>query len=184
MRLKSITVKHFKRFTDLTVSSIPSEARLLISQTEWLRQILFLLTRYMSGINRTAIEESTGKTTITGKIAPQVPLPYQGNEITVDFHQPIPTDLDARKKMFYIRSAYRNEADFNVNRIGKARKSTRRIGLFSDKLMTISRSVGITNVLSVKALSTCMAALRAAPPLRSTRSRRQSGRRTPQGSAP
>jgi hypothetical protein len=35
----------------------------------------------------------------------------------IEFHEPVPEDPEARKKILYIRSAYRNDPDFSITRL-------------------------------------------------------------------
>lgn len=42
-----------------------------------------------------------------------------GQVVQVDFHEPLPSGGDESRKLFYIRSAYRNEADFSVSTFQK-----------------------------------------------------------------
>jgi predicted ATPase len=121
MHVKSIRLHGFRRFHDLTIADVPPTARLVV----------------MAGPN------GTGKSSILDGFAmwhsyhgaPGAGLDpsyhvRQGHEaltaydeIQIEFHEPISAEPDEQKKLFYIRSAYRNESDFTtagLSNVGRA----------------------------------------------------------------
>ncbi len=113
MRFKSATIKDFKRFTNLTVQGIPDTARLIV----------------LAGPN------GCGKSSFfdalqtwhnwTSKKHPAWDMDYRvkagspsrdqwTNDVVLEFHDSFPEE---RKKVFYVRSAYRNDPDFQIHQL-------------------------------------------------------------------
>jgi predicted ATP-dependent endonuclease of OLD family len=112
MHVKSIRLRGFRRFHDLTIAEIPATARLVV----------------MAGPN------GSGKSSILdgftlwhayhGAPGAGLDLSYharQGDQrltsfedVQIEFYEPVGADSDEQKKRFYVRSAYRNESDFTT----------------------------------------------------------------------
>ena len=116
MRFKGATIKDYKRFTDLTVQGIPEAARLIM----------------LAGPN------GSGKSSFFDALSSWHKLNSRGNpwnddyhmkvyerevgqwdqqQISIAFHDPMPSDEQGKKKLVYTRSAFRNEPDFQSNRV-------------------------------------------------------------------
>ena len=124
MHVKSLRASHFRRFTELTISGIPTSARLVV----------------LAGPN------GTGKSSVfdafrtwqyfTGGVGGAADESYfwkrgeqqvgWGQLVTVEFHEPTPVTTEGKKKVFYFRSAYRNDPDFTSNEL-------RRVGAILDR---------------------------------------------------
>ncbi len=112
MRLKSVAIKEFKRFTDMTVQGIPETARLIM----------------LAGPN------GSGKSSFfdalltwhgwTSRKHPSWEMDYHvkagtlghdrwRNDVQVEFHVPVSDP----KKTFFVRSAYRNDPEFQVHNL-------------------------------------------------------------------
>lgn len=121
MRIRSVRAKSFKRFHDLAITDLPATSSLIV----------------LAGPN------GTGKSSLFDAfkawhqlhgghgagLSPEYhlkvgepPLDW-GRVVEIEFHEAMPEGGDERRKLFYVRSAYRNEADFSVSsfqRMGSA----------------------------------------------------------------
>lgn len=118
IRLKRVKIADFKRFTDLTIEEIPATAKMIMlagpngsgkssffdALHTWHRQNWRQQPGWDSGYHR---KVSSGKRDA-----------WQ-NDVSVEFHNAEPTDARERKKAFYFRSAYRNDPEFQVNRLNR-----------------------------------------------------------------
>jgi predicted ATPase len=124
MHIKSLTAKHFRRFTDLTITGLPVTARLVVlaGPNGTGKSSVFDAFRtwqYYRGQVSGSDDPSYFKKTGEGEEA----LP---NLVSVEFHEPTPTAEEDKKKAFYFRSAYRNDPDFLANEL-------RRLGAILDE---------------------------------------------------
>ena len=119
MKLKKIELKKFKRFTDTTVTSLPETVKLIV-----------LIGPNGSG-KTSLIEAFKQWTNAYGGFGLNSDLAYMAkddktffdnwsNNIKIEFHgdKKLSENSDYRK-VFYIRSAYRNEADFTLSNLEK-----------------------------------------------------------------
>ena len=112
MKLKEVKIKNYKRFSDLTVKDIPDTARLIILVgPNGCGKSSFIDALY-TWYRRTSRKGENWDV----DYHPKVTLPqkrYQDN-VTVEFHDPVPEE---KKKILYVRTAHRNDADFMINSI-------------------------------------------------------------------
>lgn len=118
MKLKKIQLKKFKRFTDTTLLDIPESAKLiiLIGPNGSGKTSLFEAFKQWSGRYGGLGYESD--ISYIAKDEPNFNNTWSQN-IKIEFHGVNPNDSISKKKAFYIRSAYRNEADFTVSRLNQ-----------------------------------------------------------------
>lgn len=113
MRLDSAHFKGFKRFTDLRIQGIPESSRLIMlagpngSGKSSIFDGLKTWHSYIAGVGF-GWDESYGTKVGT----PSVSWP---EHVNIDVHGGLPPDPEDRKAVVYLRSAFRNEADFQVN---------------------------------------------------------------------
>ncbi|MDM2013858.1 AAA family ATPase [Mycobacteroides abscessus] len=117
MRLKEIHLRAFKRFTDTHIQGLPATARLIVlaGPNGSGKSSLFdgLKTwHWVNGAVGHAWDESYGS-----KIgAPSIPW---HEHVRVELHEPIPPGPEDRKKLVYVRSAFRHEAEFNMTSLNR-----------------------------------------------------------------
>lgn len=131
MKLKSVQIKDFKRFTDLTVQKIPQEAKLIIlvgpngcGKSSFFDALNVFYMKHRGGGYR-GNEEYYRKTNT------QPSMPDDGIKIQFYDHEAkvnknpnsgIDPTTENDKKAFYIRTAYRNESEFQLQRLEPAPK--------------------------------------------------------------
>src|SRR5690606_18442486 len=130
MKVKTIKINKFKRFTDLTITDIPDSARLIIlagpngsgktslfdAFNHWYR---------FKGYNSTGSKDYYEKinTEDSGN-------QWYQNKVEIEFHQPLAVNnREEVKGKFYFRTAYRNEPDFTVSNLNKQQDPTKHIKL-------------------------------------------------------
>ena len=115
MHIKSVHLKSFKRFSDLRLEGLPPSARLVV----------------LCGPNGTGKSSLFDGVKSAGEALAGYGLawdalyyPKKGEQeivwpqnALIEFHEPIPQTADDRKKMLYVRSAYRHDPDFTVSGI-------------------------------------------------------------------
>ena len=116
MQFKSATIKIFRRFTDLTVQEVPETAKLIIlaGPNGCGKSCFFdaLHTWY----NWTTAKNRLWEMDYHGKAG----SPHRdrwGNDVKVEFHEPLPQE---KKKILYVRSAYRNDPEFQIQHLNRA----------------------------------------------------------------
>lgn len=129
MKVKTIKINKFKRFTDLTITEIPESARLIIlagpngSGKTSLFEAFMHWYRF-KGFNTHGHKDYYEKIDTVGSNNQW----YQ-NKVEIEFHNPIVMDREAVKGKFYFRTAYRNEPDFTVSNLNKQNNPTQNIKL-------------------------------------------------------
>jgi energy-coupling factor transporter ATP-binding protein EcfA2 len=118
MKISQINIKKFKRFHDLTIQALPTTTRLVILAGP-------------NGCGKSSLFDALlvfHKRTLAQYIGYgpdknyhfKVGLPEESNWfqlVNVAFEKALPMEEKALRKLFYFRSAYRNEADFTINSI-------------------------------------------------------------------
>ena len=132
MRIKSIKIKDFKRFTDLTIQNIPQTAKLVVlvgpngcgktSVFEAFNQWY----RYKGWNVGTSDNFYFSKITLNEKIKNQ--SFYVENKILIDFYDLIQNVSQSQiRGKFYFRSAYRNDPDFSVSNLSRMGNPSERL---------------------------------------------------------
>ena len=129
IKIKSISLKDFKRFTSLKIEGLPESTRLVVlvgpngSGKSSLFEA-FNVFSYRARGNNVTEKDYWAKITDDSLFASSVNVwNLYNNQVIVDFHDfqalASGTPTDADKKSFYIRSCYRHEGDFSISSIGK-----------------------------------------------------------------
>ncbi len=139
MRIKSVSVRSFKRFTDLKIRALPPAAKLVLlvgpngsgKSSLFDAFIVWALHKssYQGGRIDNEYHPKTG--TLSQNLA-------QG--LSIEFHQDLPEGQQSRRRMFYIRTAYRNEPDFTSNTIRRLgpEENRQHIGRLIDNDVSVS----------------------------------------------
>ena len=111
MKIKSIKLKGFRRFKNLTIKDIPEEARLVVMigpNGSGKSSVFDALLRFRNGhISHTSPNSYLIK----------FDLPEETyEEPEVEFHTALPNDANAWKKSVHVRSAYRNDTSIDSYR--------------------------------------------------------------------
>lgn len=141
MKIKSISLKKFKRFENLTISDIPAAAKLVIltgpngSGKSSLFEGFNFWSRYRRGQSGyDSAYHSKGAAGHQGTVL---------DDTKIDFHDFTPGNDTKNKMCFYIRSAYRHEADFTsseIKNIQDALDSTNSLGTLMQQEKRVSEN--------------------------------------------
>ena len=129
MRIKSVQLDNYKRFTNLVISDIPESARLvvLIGPNGTGKSTIFdaFLLKSQGLKNNYSLNGEWGDYYLKDNYASGHPGTTQEvwNTIKVEFHSGDPT-RDLWSAIFNIRSPYRNEADFRLDSLARVAPST------------------------------------------------------------
>ena len=116
MRLKSATIKKFKRFVDLTIRGLPADAKLivLLGPNGCGKSSLFdafqrkLKVAQFYGLSQELMRYYQRATPGTAT---------ESDDVDLEFHGSNPSTPDALKKSLYVRSAYRHDPSFRETTI-------------------------------------------------------------------
>ena len=130
MKLQSATIKDFKRFTHLTIHNIPASARLIMlaGPNGCGKSSLFDAFNIWHQKAKRPRYSPNWQTGYHNKI---MSLVYElssqteafHDQVDVTFHNGLPESEEEKKKIFYMRSAYRNDPEFriqNLHRVGSS----------------------------------------------------------------
>ena len=118
MKIKSVDFKKFKRFTDLRIENISEDVRLvvLVGSNGSGKSSVFDGFRMWFGNHDDRglrYEKDYYHKIGSGEDT------KRRNKVNIEFHNSLPSNKLQKKKIFYFRSAYRNQSDFSVKNISK-----------------------------------------------------------------
>ena len=122
LRIKSIRLQNYKRFTELTIADVPATARLvvLVGPNGTGKSSVFdsFLLKASAAINNYRLSGDRGQ--YYEKVARSQSSHEVANRVTIEFHG-FEGDVVDLKSAFQVRSAYRNESDFRIQQLRAAR---------------------------------------------------------------
>ena len=123
MKLASVSLKNFRRFTELTIREIPETTRLIILAGP-------------NGCGKSSLFDAFAiwhRRTARPGVNPEWEPSYHGKiglsvsnrdnvtgQIVPAFHEAMPADENGLKRLFYIRSAYRNDPEFQIQQLRRS----------------------------------------------------------------
>lgn len=117
MHISKVTLNNYKRFSDLEISGLGNKIKLVVivgpngSGKSSLFDAFITWHRSHAGMNYNTDELYYKK---------HKQLPFQwGRSVLIEFHEGSSFKPAELKNCVYVRSAYRNEADFNVSSLGR-----------------------------------------------------------------
>ena len=122
MKLQSVTIKNFKRFTSLTVMGIPESARLIMlagpngsGKSSFFEALNMWHSNTCTGRwgwQHDYHTKASGGTTLNSHQQP-------ATQTQVVCHHSLPNDAQEQKKLIYVRSAYRNDPEYQAQSLGR-----------------------------------------------------------------
>lgn len=123
MRIENIHIQDFKRFHDLSVTNIPETAKLVLltgpngsGKTSLFEAFNFWMSFARGQPHFEAeyhVRAVPGSVADAGVLLQKTRIKFHGTDDVLN-------DADRKRKAFYIRSAYRHDADFTINGLGNA----------------------------------------------------------------
>lgn len=147
MKIKKIQIKKFKRFTDLTVEELPDTAKLILLVGPNGSGKTSLFEAFNSWYKLKGFSNTGDANYIFKKEGENTNQNWQ-ELVKIDFHnQTVPNQQEIKGK-FYFRTAYRNEADFNINTLNKQNDPTKSLKLENLMMNDITVSENYQRLIS------------------------------------
>ena len=141
MRVAKLQLNGFKRFTNTTISGLPATARLVVLAGPNGVGKSSLFDGFRTWQTAHGVSSSVGWDESYGlKVGtPAISWP---NHIQLDFHEGEPTDTITSQRSIYIRTAFRNEADFNISTFSRLPSplAAPRVGRLVDADISVSEN--------------------------------------------
>ena len=143
MRIKKIRLENYKRFTELTITSLPATARLvvLVGPNGTGKSSVFdsFLLKAKAAVNNQRLDgdmEQYYEKVLQSKTTHEV-----ARRISIEFHGVGNGEVDWRS-VFQVRSAYRNESDFRITQLQATRPedAESRIARIIDRDESVSKN--------------------------------------------
>jgi predicted ATPase len=141
MKIREIRLKQFKRFTDTTITDIPEDTCLVVlAGPNGSGKSSLIDAAYVWHGHHWAGRGGWDQTYHLKKL--EGADPQWQNTVAVSFHPPEPAADEARRKALYVRSAYRNDPEFQHNNFSRIEPAVReqRFHRLIDNDVAVSRN--------------------------------------------
>jgi AAA domain, putative AbiEii toxin, Type IV TA system len=140
MHIRKIVVRQFRRFSDLEIDGIPSSTELVILAGPNGNGKSSLFDAFLN-----FADQNGGRANWDLSYHTKLGNTTSSNEQSrpnIEFHETIPTSIQAWRKTFYFRSAYRNDPDFKAGSISRLGSSIdeRRFSRLIDNDATVNQN--------------------------------------------
>lgn len=120
MKVKSVHLRQFKRFTDMKIVNIsPAKLVILAGPNGCGKSSLF--DAFYTWVQAYGMYGTNWDHSYHSKSLDQIDW---SNNILLEFHSLPSNDHEAKRKTFYMRSAYRNDPDFTLQQLSRVDKMT------------------------------------------------------------
>lgn len=141
MRFSSAHIRNYKRFTNLTIRGVPETARLIMlagPNGTGKSSFFDALNSWHKNVTRGNSWDNDYHMKIRARTTPA----WSMDHLQVSFHDSLPIDEKERKKVVYVRSAYRNDPEFQTTNIGRITNplDDTRINRMIDNDVAVSRN--------------------------------------------
>jgi len=118
MHIKSLNIKSFKRFSNLTIDGLNETTKLvvLIGPNGSGKSSIFDAFKLWGSIN--GIPSGNYDEKYHHKYGSELVQSWN-QKVNIEFHEELPPSNNEKKKLFHIRSAYRNDPDFTITNLSK-----------------------------------------------------------------
>ena len=143
MRIKTVRLKNYKRFTELTIANLPETARLVVlvgpngtGKSSVFDSFLLKARTAVTNQNLTGDMEQYYEKVLQSKTTHEV-----ARRISIEFHGVGDGEVDWRS-VFQVRSAYRNQSDFRITQLRATRPedAESRIARIIDRDESVSKN--------------------------------------------
>lgn len=147
MRIKSVRLRDYKRFTDLTITDLPNRARLvvLVGPNGAGKSSVFdsFLLKAKAAFGNYAIVGNLEMEEYYDKLSESQTTQDIANRVDIELHGINASDVNW-KSAFHVRSAYRNEADFRLTQLQAPPRDEHqpRLGRIIDPDLSVSANYG------------------------------------------
>lgn len=135
MRIKEVHIHSFKRFHNLIIRDLPVAARLVVLAGPNGSGKTSLFDGFRNWQGAMGLGISGDREYAQKKGLPELDW---NQYVQITFHEQVPTTDNEKRKIFYFRTAYRNEPDFTVQSLQRMGGISSRINRFIDNDTTVA----------------------------------------------
>jgi len=144
MKIKKITLNRFKRFTRLTIQEIPQTAKLVVlaGPNGCGKSSLFDAMYSWYRLNCTGFGYGWDNSYHL-KYSDGASIAWN-EAVQVEFYEELSTNLEERRKTIYVRTAYRNDPEFQIVQLNKSQSALQEARL--NRMIDNDATVGLNYV--------------------------------------